>query len=258
MRILTCVKYVPDPVDEVSFTTDSALDRESSSSLLSELDEYAVEQALQVRTALGDATVSALTIGPDDAESGLRKALQMGADDAYLVSDDAIAGSDVFATVSILAAAVRSIDDVGLVVCGMSSTDAEMGVLPALLARALGWPLVSMAASVEVASPGLRIQRIDDAGTRTIESPLPAVLSVTDQTGEPRYPTFKDVMAAKKKPITDLSLTDLGIDPSTVGWGAARVGVASVTKNPARQAGKVVIDEGGSAVDELVTFLAEV
>ncbi|WP_028708951.1 electron transfer flavoprotein subunit beta/FixA family protein [Propionicicella superfundia] len=257
MRILTCVKYVPDPVDEVSFSSAHTLDRAASSCLLSELDEYAVEQALQARAALPEASVAALTVGPADAEAGLRKALQMGADEAYLVSDDAIAGSDVFGTVAVLAAAVRAVPDAGLVICGMSSTDGEMGVLPALLAHALDWPLLSMAASLEVAGSGLRGTRVDEVGARTVETPLPAVVSVTDQTGEPRYPTFKDVMAAKKKPVTEWSLADLGVDPATVGAGAARVEVATITRNPDRQAGTVLVDDGGSSVTELVAFLTE-
>jgi electron transfer flavoprotein beta subunit len=257
MRILTCVKYVPDPVDEVSFTPGHTLDRAASSSLLSELDEYAVEQALRVSDALPDASVAALTVGPSDAEAALRKALQMGAAEAYLVCDDAVVGSDVFGTVAVLAAAVRTVPDVGLVVCGMTSTDGETGVVPALLAAALGWPLLSMAASVEVAGSVLRATRVDEAGARTVEAPMPAVLSVTDQTGEPRYPTFKDVMAAKKKPVTEWSLADLGVDPATVGADAARVEIAAVTRNPERQAGRVVVDEGGSSVTEIVAFLAQ-
>lgn len=255
MRILACVKFVPDPVDEVRFEPDHTLERPADSGQLSELDEYAVEQALQLRDALPDATVSVVTMGPDPAEAALRKALQMGADDAFLLTDDALSGCDVFGTVTVLAAAVSKLSDVDVVVCGMSSTDAEMGVVPALLAYALDWPLLSRAAAVEVTDKGLRIQRVDESGSRVVEASFPIVLSVTDQTGEARYPTFKDVMAAKKKKISSLHLADLGIPVASVGESAARVEVTSVTKNPDRQAGKVIFDTEGSSVPELVEFL---
>ncbi|MBU4335041.1 MAG: electron transfer flavoprotein subunit beta/FixA family protein [Actinobacteria bacterium] len=254
-RILTCVKSVPDPADEVAFTADHTIERPASGGLLSPLDEYAVEQALRLRAALPGATVSALTVGPPPAEGALRKALQLGADDAYLVTDEVIAGSDVFGTVEVLAAAVRSLPDVTVVLCGMSSTDGDLGVLPALLADALGWPLLSMASSVTVSETGLWIERTDEVGTRTVEATLPAVVSVTDQSGEVRYPSFKEVMAAKKRTVTTLDLAALGVEPALVGAGAARVQVSAVTRNPDRPPGRVLLDHDGSSVDELLAFL---
>jgi electron transfer flavoprotein beta subunit len=254
-RILTCVKFVPDTADEVEFGADHTIGRPASGSMLSELDEYAVEQALQLRDALPGSTVSVLTVGPEQAEGALRKALQMGADDAWLVTDAAIAGSDVFGTVRVLAAAALTLSEVAVVLCGMSSTDGEMGVLPALLAGALAWPLLSMAATVSVTDAGLRIERTDEVGTRTVEATLPAVVSVTDRSGEARYPTFKDVMAAKKKSVTRLDLAALGIDAVEVGATAARVQVHDVTRNPDRPPGRVLVDHEGSSVDELVAFL---
>ncbi len=254
MRILVCVKYVPDPTDDVTFT-GGRLSRDGGSGLLSELDEYAVEQALVLAGRLPDATVTALSVGPDAATAALRKALQMGAHDAVLVSDPAIAGSDVFGTATVLAAAATTVGEVGLVVCGMSSTDGGTGVLPVLLADALGWPLLSWAASVVPAGAGLSIQRVDEAGRRVVEAALPAVLSVTDQSGEPRYPSFKDVLAAKKKTVGVLTLADLGLEPAAVGAAAARVEVTAVTRNPDRAAGRVLVDTGGDSVPELVEFL---
>ncbi|MGV8966541.1 MAG: electron transfer flavoprotein subunit beta/FixA family protein [Cellulomonas sp.] len=255
MRILTCVKFVPDTAEEVEFAPDHTIGRPASGSLLSELDEYAVEQALQLRDAMPGSSVSVLTVGPEQAEGALRKALQMGADDAYLVTDDAIAGSDVFGTARVLAAAALTVPEVTVVLCGMSSTDGEMGVLPALLSGALGWPLLSMAAALTVTNAGLRIERTDEVGTRTVEATLPAVVSVTDRSGEPRYPTFKDVMAAKKKPVTRLDLAALGVEPGEVGSASARVQIREITRNPDRPPGRVVLDHEGSSVDELVAFL---
>lgn len=255
MRILTCVKYVPDSGDEVGFEPDLSLARSGPSSRLSELDEYAVEQSLRLRAVLADATVTVLSVGPAEAEGALRKALQMGADEAVLVTDEAIAGSDVFGTAAVLTAAIRSLAGTGLVVCGMSSTDAGIGVLPALLADALAWPLLSHAAVLTAEADTARITRVDETGSRVVEAELPAVVSVTDQTGEPRYPSFKDVLAAKKKTILVKTLADLGVSPSDVGQGAARVDVTSVVKNPERATGKVVVDAGGSSVSELADFL---
>jgi electron transfer flavoprotein beta subunit len=255
MRILVCVKSVPDPADDVTFSSDGSLLRTDQDGLLSELDTYALEQALVLRDQL-DAVISVLSVGPEQAESAIRKALQMGADDGVLVSDTAIAGSDVFGTAAVILAAARELDDVGLIVCGMGSTDSGTGVLPALLAGGLGWPLLSMAASVEAIPGGLRVRRVDELGIRSAEAPLPAVLSVTDQSGEPRYPSFKDVLAAKKKTILTKSLAELGVSPGSVGRGAARVEVTTVVRNPDRAAGKVVIDADGSSVAELADFLS--
>lgn len=256
MRIITCVKHVPDATDPVDFDTDRRLSRPADTSRLSELDEYAVEQSLQLRAAYPDATVTALTVGPEAAGEALKRALQMGADDAILVSDPAIAGSDVFGTVAVLAAAIRAQGEVDLVVCGMTSTDAGTGVLPALLADALGRPLLSYAAEVTPSDAGLVITRIDETGMRTVQASLPAVLSVTDQTGEARYPSFKDVLAAKKKPVMTVTLADLGLAPDLVGAGAARVSVLSVVRNPERPPGRVIVDVDGSSVDDILDFLA--
>jgi len=255
VRIISCVKYVPDSSDEVTFDPENRLDRTSASCRLSELDEYAVEQALQLRSQLAGSSVTVLTIGPADAEAAVRKALQMGADDAVVVSDDAIAGSDVFGTAVVLAAAIGRFEEGGLVVCGMSSTDAGTGVLPALLADALAWPLLSQAATVTAEASCARIQRLDEFGARVVEAGLPAVVSVTDQSGEPRYPSFKDVLAAKKKQVVRLTLADIGVDPAAVGTGTARVRVVSIQRNPDRAAGRVIVDADGSSVDDIIDFL---
>lgn len=258
-RILTCVKYVPDTADDVDFEPDNSLDREARPGMLSELDGYAVEQSLQLRDQFAEARVSLVTMGPAPAAEALRKGLQMGADEAYLITDPALSGSDVFGTVRVLAAAARTLPEVGLVVCGMSSTDAEMGVLPALLARELGWPLLSMAAEVEVSGDSVQIRRLDEVGLRTVRADLPAVVSVTDQTGEPRYPSFRDVLAAKKKPIHELPLEELGLagHPEQLGRPAARVLVDAISRNPDRVAGTVLVDDQGSSVPALVSFLAD-
>ena len=256
MNIVVCVKYVPDATADRRFEDDNTVDRVGVDGLLSELDEYAVEQALQVKEKLGDDTeVTVLSVGPEQASDAIRKALQMGADKGVHVVDDAIAGSDALATSLVLAEAIKKIDH-DLVVCGMASTDGSMGVVPAMLAERLDVPAVTLGSEVEVDGTTVRIRRDGDAATETIEGTLPLVLSVTDQSGEARYPSFKGIMAAKKKPVETWSLGDLGVDAELVGLSAAWSTVEETSARPPRTQGEVVTDEDGSGATALVEFLA--
>ena len=253
-NIVVAVKYVPDATADRTFdSSDNTVDRENVDGLLSELDEYAVEQALQV-VEEGDGEVTVVTVGPADAADAVRKALQMGADKAVHVEDDAIAGSDAFATSLILAKAIEKLD-YDLVFFGMGSTDAGMGVVPTLVAERLGLPAVTFASEITVDGDTVRIRRDGDAATQTIEATGKLVVSVTDQTGEARYPSFKGIMAAKKKPVEDWDLSDLGVDAAEVGHGAAWTKVESFTERPPRTAGEIVTDEGDGG-SKLVDFLA--
>jgi len=256
MNIVVCVKYVPDATADRRFEDDNTVDRVGVDGLLSELDEYAVEQALQVKEKLGDDTeVTVLSVGPEQATDAIRKALQMGADKGVHVVDDAIAGSDALATSLVLAEAIKKIDH-DLVVCGMASTDGSMGVVPAMLAERLDVPAVTLGSEVEVDGTTVRIRRDGDTATETIEGTLPLVLSVTDQSGEARYPSFKGIMAAKKKPVETWSLGDLGVDAELVGLSAAWSTVEGTEARPPRTQGEVVTDEDGSGATALVEFLA--
>ena len=256
MNIVVCVKYVPDATADRRFEDDKTVDRVGVDGLLSELDEYAVEQALQVKEKLGDDTeVTVLSVGPEQATDAIRKALQMGADKGVHVVDDAIAGSDALATSLVLAEAIKKIEH-DLVICGMSSTDGSMGVVPAMLAERLDVPAVTLGSEVEVDGTTVRIRRDGDAATETIEGTLPLVLSVTDQSGEARYPSFKGIMAAKKKPVETWSLSDLGVDAELVGLSAAWSTVEGTEARPPRTQGEVVTDEDGSGATALVEFLA--
>jgi electron transfer flavoprotein beta subunit len=260
MNIVVCVKYVPDATADRRFEDDNTVDRVGVDGLLSELDEYAVEQALQVKEKLGDDTeVTVLSVGPEQATDAIRKALQMGADKGVHVVDDAIAGSDALATSLVLAEAIKKIDSDSswdLVVCGMASTDGSMGVVPAMLAERLDVPAVTLGSEIEVDATTVRIRRDGDAATETIEGTLPLVLSVTDQSGEARYPSFKGIMAAKKKPVETWSLSDLGVDAELVGLTAAWSTVESTEARPPRTQGEIVTDEDGSGATALVEFLA--
>jgi electron transfer flavoprotein beta subunit len=256
MNIVVCVKYVPDATADRHFEDDNTVDRVGVDGLLSELDEYAVEQSLQMKEKLGDDTeITVLSVGPEQASDAIRKALQMGADKGVHVVDDAIAGSDALATSLVLAEAVKKIDH-DLVVCGMASTDGSMGVLPAMLAERLDVPAVTLGSEVELDGTTVRIRRDGDAATETIEGELPLVLSVTDQSGEARYPSFKGIMAAKKKPLETWSLSDLGVDAELVGLYASRTAVEGTEARPPRTQGEVVTDEDGSGAKALVEFLA--
>ncbi|TCO44429.1 electron transfer flavoprotein beta subunit [Kribbella antiqua] len=255
MKIVVCAKFVPDATADRRFRPeDNTVDRAGVDGLLSELDEYAVETALTVKEA-GDAEVTVLTVGPEQAADAVKKGLQMGADAGVHVIDDAIHGSDAVATSLILSKALAKLE-ADLVVFGMGSTDGSMGVVPAMVSERLGLPAVTLGSEVTVDGQTVRIRRDGDTASDTIEGTLPLVLSVSDQANEPRYPSFKGIMAAKKKPVQTWSLADLEISPDQVGGSSAWTEVVEVTARPPRSAGTIVADEDGSGAAQLVEFLS--
>jgi electron transfer flavoprotein beta subunit len=258
MNIVVCVKQVPDTWSEKKLDpSDSTLDRGATDPVMNEMDEYAVEEALKLQEAHGG-EVTVLSMGPDAAGETVRKALSMGADKAVHVVDDALHGSDAVATSLALAKAVETISargPVDLVVLGSESSDARMSVVPAMLAERLGLPQLTFAKEVSVDGQTVTIKRLTDEGYQVVEASLPAVVSVVEKINEPRYPSFKGIMAAKKKPVDSVSLSDLGIDAGDVGLAGAWTRVEAFETAPPRQAGTVVSDEGEGA-DKLVEFLA--
>jgi electron transfer flavoprotein beta subunit len=255
MKIVVCAKFVPDATADRRFRPeDNTVDRAGVDGLLSELDENAIEAALAIKET-GDAEVTVLTVGPEQAADAVKKALQMGVDAGVHVVDDAIHGSDALATSLVIAKALEKIEH-DLVVFGMASTDGTMGVVPAMVAERLGLPAVTLGSAVTVDGTTVRIRRDGDAASDTIEGTLPLVLSVTDVANEPRYPSFKGIMAAKKKPVQTWSLADLGVSADEVGASAAWSQVTEVTARPARTAGTIVTDEDGSGAARLVEFLS--
>ena len=259
MNIVVCVKYVPDAQADRGFEeSDWTTDRVGVDGRLSELDEYPVEEALKVVEA-GDGTVTVLTMGPEGAADAVKKCLQMGAHAGVHVCDEAIAGSDAVATSLVLARAIQKIGQSGpvdLVLTGMASTDGVMSVVPAMLAERLGLPQVTYASelTVDAAAGTVTARRDGDAETLEVTAQLPALVSVTDQINEPRYPSFKGIMAAKKRPVQTWGLADLGLDPAQVGLAAAWTRVEQVTARPPRERGQVVKDEG-DAGRRLAEFL---
>src|SRR5580700_8722694 len=243
MNIVVCVKQVPDTAaDRKLKPSDSTVDRALVDGLINELDEYAIEEGLQIaeaqRGAGNEAEVTILTMGPQKAAESIRKALSMGADKAVHLLDDGLAGSDALST-SYALAKVLGQTGFDLVICGSESTDARMGVMAAMLAERLDVPQVSLASKVEVDGSAIRIRRVSEDGYFEVEAALPAVVSVV----------------AKKKPVQTLSLADAGIDPALVGLGGAATEVVDHTQRPPRAAGTVVKDEGDGGV-KVAEFLA--
>ena len=254
MNIVVCVKQVPDTWAERKLKQgDATLDRESVDGLINELDEYAIEEALQIKEAHGG-EVTVVTMGPEKASESVRKALSMGADKAVHLVDDALAGSDALQTSYALAQVLQSIG-FDLVVLGAESTDARMGAMAAMLAERLGVAQLSLASKVEIDGSHVRVNRQSEDGYWVVEADLPAVISVVEKINEPRYPSFKGIMAAKKKPMQALSLAEAGIDASLVGLANAATEVVDFTERPPRQAGTVVKDEGDGGT-KAAEFLA--
>ncbi|MBP6995174.1 MAG: electron transfer flavoprotein subunit beta/FixA family protein [Phycicoccus sp.] len=258
MNIVVCVKYVPDAQSDRSFSeADKTVDRDGVDGLLAETDEYAVEEALKIAES-SEGTVTVLTMGPAKAADAVKKALQMGAHQGVHVLDDGIHGSDAPATSLVLAEAIKKSNDGAvpdLILLGMSSTDGVMGVVPAMLAERLGLPQVTYASALTIGDGSFSARRDGDTASETIEASLPAVVSVTDQINEPRYPSFKGIMAAKKKPVQTWGLADLGLGADQVGLDASWTKVVSFAKRPPRSQGQIVADEGDGGT-KLVEFLS--
>ncbi|MDT0548669.1 electron transfer flavoprotein subunit beta/FixA family protein [Streptomyces sp. DSM 41529] len=253
------MKYVPDATGDRHFADDLTVDRDDVDGLLSELDEYAVEQALRIaeerRREGVDAEITVLTVGPEGAKDALRKALSMGADKAIHVEDDELHGTDAIGTSLVLAKAIEKAG-YDLVISGMASTDGTMGVVPALVAERLGIPQVTLVSEVSVEDGVVKGRRDGDAASEQLQARLPAIVSVTDQSGEARYPSFRSIMAAKKKPVESWALSDLDIESEEVGLQGAYTVVDAAAERPARTAGVIVKDEG-EAAKQLAAFLAE-
>ncbi len=254
MKIVVCVKQVPDTASERKLNpADKTLDRASVESVINELDEYAIEEGLRLAEAhSGEVTI--LSMGPDKASESIRKALSMGADKGVHLVDDALHGSDAVATSYALAKVLQTLE-FDLVIFGSESTDARTSVVPAMVAERLGLPQLTYANKVEVTGGGITIQRQTEYGHDVVQAQLPAVVSVVEKINEPRYPTFKGIMAAKKKPIQTLGCADVGIETDQVGLGAAWSVVEDFADRPPRQQGTIVTDEGDGGV-KLAEFLA--
>ncbi|QKV75603.1 electron transfer flavoprotein subunit beta/FixA family protein [Amycolatopsis sp. Hca4] len=243
-NIVVLVKQVPDTYSERKLNgSDNTLDRESADAVLDEINEKAVEEALKIKEA-GEGEVTVISVGPDRATDAIRKALSMGADKAIHVSDEALHGSDAIATAKVLAAAIGKVEGFDLVIAGNESSDGRGGAIPAILAELLGLPQVTYVREVTVDGSTIKATRETEDGLTHLEASLPAIVSVGEKINEPRYPSFKGIMAAKKKPVETFTIADLGIDAGEVGLANAWSQVTESAPKPPRTAGEKVEDEG--------------
>ncbi len=251
MKIVVCVKQVPASTADKRYEADLTLDR-SVESVINPLDEYAIEQALRLADAGAVDQVVYLSMGPEQASEALRRALAMGGDEAYLVTDDALSGADEWTTARVLATALdRLAPDVALM--GMASDDAKGSLVPGAVAAMRDLPLLSYGAELTLADGNARIRRLNAGGHDILEAPLPVVASVTDQVGEPRYASLKGIMAAKRKPLETWSLADLGLSVASLHGGALTRVVAAEppeAKPPTERIEGVSADEAAGRIVE--------
>jgi len=256
VKIVVCVKEVPDTTAEKRIDPSTfRLVRDEGDRMLNEFDKYAVEEALRLREAGTADEVILVSMGPEKAVDSLRQALAMGADRLVLVSDEAAAGADYLGTAKVLA---KAIEETGaeLVLLGSDATDARGGVLAATLGEVTGRAWVTSANSLSVSGSSITVERQSDDGVDTVEAPLPAVVSVTKAINEPRYPSLKGIMGAKKKPQDVKSLADVGVAASDTGAAGAKTKVVGIETPPPRAAGVRVKDEGDGA-QKILDFLVE-
>lgn len=252
MNIAVCVKQIPDPAEPGALNPDNTLKRDGKL-ILDESDSYGVEMALQLVDKAGGGEVTLVSMAPNSETSGLRTALAMGAAKAVLVSDDALKGAGALDTAKVLAAAIKR-TEFDLVLAATESSDGYTGTVPEQIAAVLGLPSIGFAKHVEVDGSTVKVQRQTEAGYDEVECPLPAVVSVTAGVVEPRYPSFKGIMAAKSKPVDEVKVADLGLDASIVGWAGAGQEIVAVDDAEERQAGEIIEDDG-EAFGKIVAFL---
>jgi len=255
MNIVVCVKQIPDPAAPQSLdATSHNLDR-TGKLILDEADTYGVEMGLQLVEKAGGGEVTIVSMGSAADVSGIRTALAMGAAKAVVVSDDSLRGTDALGTAKVLAAAIKRINP-DLVLCATESSDGYTGTTPVQVAEILGLPAVTFAKSVTVDGSNVKVDRQTDGGYDEVTSPLPAVVTVTAGVVEPRYANFKGIMAAKSKPLEELTAADLGLAGET-GAAGARQEITAVVAAEARAAGEKHVDEGDGA-DKIVGFLESI
>jgi electron transfer flavoprotein beta subunit len=247
MNVVVCVKQIPDPATPGQLDANNNLDR-SGKLILDDSDAYGVEMALQLVDKAGGGEVTLVSMAPNGETAGLRTALAMGAAKAILVSDDALKGSDALSTAKVLAAAIKRVEGADLILAATESTDGYTGTTPVQVAELLGLPSVTFAKHIEIDGSTVKVERQTEAGYDEVTCALPALVTVTAGVVEPRYPSFKGIMAAKGKPCDTVTAADLGVTP------AVAQTVTNVTAAEERKAGEIVVDEG-EAFQNIVAFL---
>ena len=255
MNVVVCVKQIPDPAAPPSLDSGSNTLARTGKLILDDSDAYGVEMGLQLADQAGGGDVTLVSMAPNGETSGLRTGLAMGAAKAILISDNTLAGTDALGTAKVLAAAIKRAEP-DLILAATESSDGYTGTTPVQIAEILGLPSVTFAKKVEVTGDSVKVERQTESGYDEVECPLPALVTVTAGVVEPRYPSFKGIMAAKSKPVDTLTVADLGIDAGEVGAAGARQEITDVSAADARQAGEIVVDEGDGA-DRIVQFLEQ-
>jgi electron transfer flavoprotein beta subunit len=254
MNIVVLVKQVPDTYSERTLTdSDHTLDREASDAVIDEINERSVEAALLLKEA-HEGEVTVVCVGPARATEAIRKALSMGADKAVHLSDEALHGSDAVQTAKALAKVIGTVEGYDLVIAGNEASDGRTGAVPAMIADVLGLPALTHAQELAVEGTTVTVTRGTDDGITKLTAELPALVSVGEKLNEPRYPSFKGIMAAKKKPVTSLTLADAGIDPSEVGLDNALSSVTEASPKPPKSGGEKIEDEGDGG-DKIAAYL---
>jgi electron transfer flavoprotein beta subunit len=257
MNIAVLIKQVPDTYSERTLrSADGILDRAATDPVLDEINERAVEAALQLKEAHGG-EVTVVSMGPATAADAIRKALSMGADAAVHLFDDALAGSDAVQTARALAQVIKTLPGVDLILAGNGASDGRVSAVPAMLADVLDLPALTHARQITVDGTTVTVRRETDRGAVGLTAELPAVISVSEKINEPRYPSFKGIMAAKKKPVTQLSSADAGIDAAGAGLASALTKVTSVTPRPPKSAGTKVTDDGDGGAQIAAYLVAQ-
>jgi len=249
MNVIVCVKQIPDPALPGELDPSTNTLKRDGKLILDESDSYGVEMALQLVGTAGGGSVTLISMAPNDETSGLRTALAMGAEKAVLVSDPSLAGADALTTAKVLAGAVGKAGDYDLIIAGTESSDGYTGTVPEQMAEVLGLPSVTFAKTIAVDGSAVKVDRQTESGYDEVSCSLPAVVSVTAGVVEPRYPSFKGIMAAKSKPVETVTAADLGVE--SVSWAQS---ITDVTDAPAREAGEIIEDDG-EAFEKIVAFL---
>ena len=253
MNVVVCVKQIPDPAEPGQLDPETKTLKRDGKLILDESDSYGVEMALQLVDTAGGGEVTLVSMAPNNEVGGIRTALAMGAAKAILVSDPALAGTDSLGTAKVLAAAIKRAEP-DLVLTATESSDGYTGTVPEQLAGLLDLPSVTFAKQIAVGEGKVSVQRQTEQGFDDVECPMPAVVSVTAGVVEPRYPSFKGIMAAKSKPVDELTVADLGLDAGQVGWAGGQQEIVDVSAAEARQAGEIIEDEGEAHL-KIVEFL---
>ncbi len=259
LHIITCVKQVPDPEAPASaFKVDEAAKKVVPAAgvtpVISQFDALAVEAALRIKDATGDAKITVMSLGPEGARDVIKHSLAMGADEGVLITDDALLNGDSYTTALVLSKAIEKIGDYNLILCGRQATDWDAGVVGYGIAEMLGIPSVSIAKSVAVQDSRVVVERVLAEGYDTIEAPLPALVTVSNELGEPRYPKLQQIMMAARKQVTVWKAADLGLDASTAGTSAVRMHLERLFQ-PVSEVECEVIE--GETPDEVAGKLAQ-